>query len=201
MLLSKSILLLLILLSGFNRPINKPYFKKWVITNGSSLQVNGSTNINKFNCVIANYSRPDTLTFYHEDEAETIKFTGLMVLDVQNFDCHNPMMTKNLRKTLKTKIHPKLFIKFISLNRYPDENDHGREAIHGAVSIQLAGVTRFFNIHYNIISAGTNSLTMVGNRRLKFSAFNLSPPKKIGNMIQAKDELDIIFHLNVKVLD
>ena len=111
------------------------------------------------------------------------------------------MMTANLRKTLKAKVFPKLIIKFISLSRYPDGNDDRGDAIKGAVSIQLAGVTKHLNVNYKIISEKANSLTLVGTRQVKFSDFNLIPPKKFGNLIQAKDELDILFNLKVKVLD
>ena len=187
MLFNKSFLLLLVLYSGFYRPVNKSYLKKWVISKGCSLQVNGSTTINKFSCVISNYYKPDTLTLYQDDEAGSLKFAGKMELDVQSFDCHNPMMTANLRKTLKGKVFPKLIIKFISLSRYPDGNDDGGDAIKGAVTIQLAGIKEHFNVNYKITSERTNSLTMVGTRQVKFSDFNLILPKKFGNLIQAKD--------------
>ncbi|KAF0241135.1 MAG: hypothetical protein FD183_818, partial [Chitinophagaceae bacterium] len=52
-------ILLLITLTGFYPPENKAV---WIVMQGSSLTVNGSTNINTFQCDIANYNQPDTLT-------------------------------------------------------------------------------------------------------------------------------------------
>lgn len=192
------LLVLIVLFSGFSRH-NKPYLSKWVISKGCSLKVGGSTNVNKFTCVIADYYRPDTLTFYKGSASEAIRITGVMKLDVQTFDCHNPVMTGDLRKTLKSKEFPKLTIQFISLSRYPnyDRND----AVKGAVNIELAGVNKRFEVDYQFKPESANSATLIGTRKINFSDFNLVPPRKIGGMIQTNDELNVEFRLNVRVLN
>jgi len=155
------LLFLLILLSGFNLPISKPYTNKWVITKGCSLKVGGSTNINKFSCVIANYCSPDTLTFYKPNTTGSLKISGCLQLDVQDFDCHNLVMTADLRKTLKAKDFPKLNIKFINLNRYPDFNN--KSDIKGMVTIELAGIAKLFEVDYRVIPDGDKSVTLNGS--------------------------------------
>jgi hypothetical protein len=120
------------------------------------------------------------------------------MMDVQSFDCQNPVMTQDLRKTLKTKVFPRLIIRFTNLNRHPDNDP---EPVKGALTIQLAGVTRRLDIVYRFIPGENNSFTLVGAKQVKFSDFNLVPPQKIGGMIQPKDELEVQFHLKVKVLD
>ena len=194
------LLLLLILLSAFNINVSKPYLTKWVIIKGSFLKVGGSTNINKFSCEIANYSRPDTITFYKGNFSETLKLSGSMELNVQNFDCHNPVMTSDLRKTLKVKEFPKLTISFVSISRYPDYKKN-TEAVKGIVTIELAGVTKRFNIDYKLIQNRSDYLTLVGTRQVNFSDFNIIPPRRMGGMIQTNNELNVEFNLNVKVLE
>lgn len=196
---SKLLLLFLFLfLSSFNLSKSKPYFVKWVINKECSLKVGGSTNINKFTCVIANYYKPDTLTFYEANGSEPLKISGLLKLDVQNFDCYNPMMTKDLRKTLKAKEYPNLIIRFINLNRYPDGNQTA--AVKGLVNIELAGVTKSFDVDYKFTHSSNNFLTLVGTRNINFSDFGLTPPRKLGGMIQTNDKLSVEFNLNVKII-
>ena len=193
------LLVFMVLLSGFNRHNSRPYLTKWVISKGCSLKVGGSTNINKFTCVIADYYKPDTLTFYKGTPTEAIRITGLLKLGVQNFDCHNPMMTSDLRKTLKAKEFPNLSIKFINLSRYPERDKE--DAVKGAVTIELAGVTKRFEVDYRFIPESAISATLIGTRKINFSDFNLVPPRKIGGMIQTNNELNVEFTLKVRVLN
>jgi len=40
--------------------------------------------------------------------------------------------------------------------------------------------------------------SLVGNKRLRFSDFNIIPPKKMGGMVCVKDELHLVFILATK---
>src|SRR5687768_1368454 len=99
------LLYILITLCGFNVENNKFNVTRWVIIKGCSLKVDGSTNVNNFSCSIANYSKPDTIVVTRSGN-QAVALSGKIKLDVQNFDCHNAMMTADLRKTLKAKAHP-----------------------------------------------------------------------------------------------
>jgi hypothetical protein len=109
-------------------------------------------------------------------------------------------MTRDLQKTLKAKTFPKLIIRFISLNRYPRFNNQ-TDAISGVVTIELAGVTKQYEVDYKFVSDGAQFLTLIGTRRVNFSDFNLIPPRKMGGMIQTFNELNVEFNLKMKVLD
>jgi hypothetical protein len=173
---------------------------KWVINRSCSLKVAGSTNINKFNCEIANYYKPDTLTIFKLANSEAVKLSGKMELDISDFDCHNPVMTADLRKTLKAKTFPHLTINFLSLDKYPDFKLKNGE-ITGKVNIELAGVTKTFEVNYKYSTTGVNALLLVGTRRVNFSDFKITPPRKLGGMIETNNELDIAFNLQLKVLN
>ncbi len=169
---------------------------RWVITSGCTLKVNGSTNVNNFSCVIENYNRPDTITTITSNN-QAVKLTGNMQLDVQNFNCHNAIMTADLRKTLKYKVHPKMMIFFVNMNQYPEP---GKWGIKGSVLIVLAGVSKHFDVDYKLISVEKGIINLEGTRKVHFSDFNLTPPKKLGGMIRTNDELNVIFNLKMKVL-
>lgn len=187
-------------LSALAWQAKKAQTTKWVIMQGGSLKVEGSTNVNKFNCIIDSYAKPDTLVIFKNSAKGTIPIAGVLKLDVQNFDCHNPMMTNDLRKTLRAKDFPNLSIRFISLNKYPGLAGNA-ESIKGLVTIELAGVTKQYEVDYKFISAGENVISLIGTRQVNFSDFNIVPPRKIGGMIQTNNELSVIFKLRIKVID
>lgn len=168
----------------------------WVVMQGSSLTVNGSTNVNKFQCDITNYSMPDTITCVKQAKTQTLPMNGKLKLDIESFDCHNRMMTNDLRKTLKYQEFPKLVIKFISINSYP--NFKNPTKITGLVDIVLAGVVKRYDISYLFTVDNNNIVHLKGDRAVAFTDFNLTPPSKLGGVIKAKDELLVEFNLNLK---
>lgn len=183
--------------SGFQ--VNKPNVTKWVITHGSSLKVDGSTNVNKFSCAILNYSKPDTISVKRSSN-QPVELHGNIQLDVQNFDCRNPVMTADLRKTLKAKEFPKLIVRFLSMSKYPD-SDKGQETTKGTVAIELAGVSKGFEVDYKVVSAEGDYLNFEGSRKVTFSDFNLTPPRKLGGMIRTNNELSVVFNLKMRVIN
>ena len=172
--------------------------EKWVITNGCTLSVSGSTNINKFVCEVTQTAGSDTIWHYNYDNAKKYyPISGLMYIDVTGFNCHNPMMTSDLRKTLKYKEYPKLIINFISLQKLPDPKSN-KERISGLVDIELSGVKKRFSIDYEFQSSKLNEIMVVGTKQILFSDFNLIPPRKLGGMIKTNNELMITFSISMK---
>lgn len=173
---------------------------KWVLTKQCTLKVNGSTNINRFSCIIPEYTSPDTLICYKENRNDPVKVTGSMALDVQKFDCNHPVMTNDLRKTLKAKVYPKIIIKFLNLSKYPEFYNR-EETIKGGVTIELAGTVKRFEVDYKYILSTNGNLKLVGTKQVNFSDFNIIPPRKLGGMIKTNNQLNVEFVLNVKIIN
>lgn len=189
--------ILILLVLGFTGPDTNMAI--WVVMPGSNIRVNGATNINSFACDVINYSFPDTLTCFKQvDKVQMLPMSGKLQLDVEAFDCHNKMMTNDLRKTLQVKTYPKLIIRFISINSFPDFKKPSR--ITGVVDITLSGVTKRFEIDYLFTIDNQQGLHLKGDRNVNFSDFHLTPPSKLGGIIKAKDQLGVEFVLNLKPL-
>lgn len=187
-------LVLIFVLSGFYYPDNKAV---WVIMQGSSLSVNGTTNINSFQCDINNYNLPDTITLLRGfSKGQLLPMNGKLNLEIEAFDCHNRMMTSDLRKTLKAKLYPILSVKFVSINSFPDFKNPSK--ISGIVDISLSGVSKRFEINYLFTGDEKQEVHLKGNQKIHFSDFNLIPPSKLGGVIKANDELIVEFKLNLK---
>jgi hypothetical protein len=168
---------------------------KWVISKSSSLRVTGSTNMNAFACEISGCNQTDTLTLGQTDAA--IGLSGTMDLDIQNFDCHNGMMTKDLRKTLKAAEFPILQISFLSLSEMPDLSATP-VTVTGMVEVALAGSRKRYPVNYRVSKDAREVIHLEGIRFVKFSDFNLVPPSRLAGMVQTKDKLTIAFHLKMK---
>jgi hypothetical protein len=188
------VLYVLLILPGMSFQV-KPHITTWVITKGCSLQVAGSTNVNNFSCDIINYSTPDTI--FATSSNNQVLLNGNIKLDVEAFNCYNPLMTADLRKALKVKQFPKVTIFFLSMSKYPAP----QETTRGSVVIVLAGVSKRFDVDYKIAAADKNYISLVGSRKVNFSDFKITPPRKLGGMIQTNNELSVVFTLKMKVLN
>ncbi len=177
-------------------PANPP---KWVLTRECRFKVNGRTNINQFSCIIPEFAQCDTLVFNGSNPDGPVKMNGSMVLDLLRFDCHNQMMTSDLRKTLKVKTFPKLIIRFLNLSKYPDPLRAGN--VTGTVAIELAGVVKKFDVSYTCTAVSAGNVSLTGSRQLNFSDFDLVPPRKLGGMIKTDNELNVEFILNARILN
>ncbi|KAA8481690.1 YceI-like domain-containing protein [Arcticibacter tournemirensis] len=186
------------LLISFREADREQTAARWVVLKGGSLQVQGSTNINTFNCAITGYSSPDTIVVYKKQgNAAAVSLNGGLSLDVKLFDCRNPVMTSDLRKTLKAKDYPKLKIRFLSLNEFP-KLDSQTDNVTGVVDIELAGVTRRFIVNYKFFRDQQKIIRLIGERDVHFSDFNLTPPRKLGGMIKTDNKLRVQFELGMK---
>lgn len=172
--------------------------EKWVVEQNSSLSVKGKTNINNFTCSIREYASKDTIICY-DDAAKDIIFRGEIVMDILSFDCQSSMVTKDLRKILKADEFPKMTIRFISLQYMPLLQNKA-ERVKGWVEVQLAGVTKRFELCYSFIQSGPGYLQMNGGRSFLFSDFNLSAPSKFGGLIKIKNAFDVQFQLLLRTI-
>ena len=191
------LLLICFILVGFGFQ-NKPANTRWVVVSGCWLKVDGSTNVNNFSCAIPSYSNPDTISVIRSG-TPAIMLNGNIRMEVQRFDCKNPVMTADLRKTLKVKQYPQLIIRFLSMTKYPDAYSTG-ETTRGMVVIDLAGVSKKFEVDYKVVSANSGFVQLEGTRKLHFSDFEIDPPRKLGGMIKTNNELSVVFNLRMKVL-
>ena len=184
----------ILVLTSFTPP---KHATKWVISQNSSLTINGNTNVNKFSCAISSYPKTDTIIINEAKANENLMLTGALTLSVKNFECNNVMMTHQFRKTLKHEEFPLLYITFLSLKEFPNPNQK-INLIKGLVAIKIAGITKKFEICYQLEFVN-NNLVLRGNQDIKFSDFKLVAPQRIGKLIKAKDQLNVVFELKMKL--
>lgn len=72
-----------------------PVKEKWVLEKDGYLQIEGSTNVNKFNYSVEDYATPDTLTFFNSAD-RCVPMTGYISLPVSHIGCLNRIMNNDL---------------------------------------------------------------------------------------------------------
>ncbi len=145
------------------------------------VQINGSTNINKFKCSNTNFKFDKGSYSFLANRLPEIS------LNVNEFDCGNGMMTKDFRKTLKADIYPRLYISFVNFIK-KSNNKYSAD-----VEVKMMNKTVRYNIDFSLIN---NKL--IGSRIVNFSDFGITPPRKMGGMIVVRDSLNMVFNMAAK---
>ncbi|MDO6429468.1 hypothetical protein Q4E93_02635 [Flavitalea sp. BT771] len=171
---------------------SNPVKSKWLVDRTSSISIAGSTNVNRFCCQVNEYTGPDTITL----NPAGASFLGTLSVNIEDFNCNNRIMTGEFKRTLKYHDYPRLTIRFISLEKMPSFGV-AAESVKGSVEVELAGISRKFEVMYSACRKNEGNVELVGYRVFGFSDFGLVPPHKMGGLIRVNDKLDVQFRLQL----
>ncbi|KEO75826.1 YceI family protein [Anditalea andensis] len=166
---------------------------KWIVSEDSRLEIEGSTNVNKYNCALIDYSGTDILIQNDEVGVGNMSWAGDIVMKANNFDCFNPIMTRDFLKTVQAEEYPEIRIRFLEL--VGSRNPSQKEAFYGKVDITIAGVTKRFPVSCQLVTLSENSKKIVGSQSFKFTDFGIDPPVKFLGTVKVKDEIKVNFEL------
>jgi hypothetical protein len=172
---------------------------RWVVERNSSLNIQGETNINSFQCDVTEYLKPDTLVYIRNEASKKLSFTNsCLSIDIKRFDCHNKYITEDFRSALKSEENPSLKIVFLTIDQF--SNTSNNEVVKGIVDIELAHVIKRAEIEYSVKNLPGNRIQMNGSQIFLFSDFRLKAPRKLAGLIRTKDEIKVNFQLFFKAI-
>lgn len=169
------------------------------IEENSCIGIKGTSNVNTFMFMQKGPFINDQINVaFSEDGKHDILKPISMPIEIKKFDCDNKLMKRDFFNTLNADLYPYLTITISKIdlehNALVKENSTLRGNVH--VSIKLAGVLCDYSIPF-LVLAKKNKLIIVGEKKLAFSDFNLSPPTKFFGAIQVENDLMISVNLMV----
>ena len=161
----------------------------WHLSNTSQIIIEGSSNVNQFQCQKQTYKGNDYLTEGSKNGQKVL--SGHISLSVSAFECDNSTMTRDFMHTLKSDLHPKIRFEMHELVFSGCSN---KTAI-GSGIIRIAGESRAIRLHWTIDESKPGEIRLTASKNLKFTTFNLTPPRKMMGLIQVHDDITVHFHL------
>lgn len=151
-----------------------------IILVSEKFMVKGVTSVGKFNC---GYKMKTIDTLFLNNK------TGLFYeIPVKKFGCGNFLLTRDFRKTLKHKDHPEVFFNISEIRK----KNGGVYSYN--LYLKIAGKEK--TVHDLVLKKEGNKLK--GQTDLKFSDFDLNPPKKLGGAIEVKEDINLSIELKTK---
>lgn len=167
-----------------------------VVLPSSTLEVEGTTNVNNYKCAIVRYTGSDTLVLQEGGQnIRPVFVKGSVSLDASCVDCGMAMMTSDFKKAINFKEHPVIIVDFISFERMPKYTS-GEEHFKGVLIISLGGVKKLFEVMCTI-KAVSGVIHLVGSHEFLFSDFKLSPPTRMLGAIKVNESLKVTFSLHL----
>ncbi len=172
---------------------SKEVLRHWNVTSASYLQIDGTTNINSFQCGSAYQSGNDMIRERWDTSNEKWEIFGSIYLEVDNFDCNNRVMNNDFKNTLDYSNHPEIKVEFIDLKeRHVKGNTRMAE---GWVAITIVGKTQKYYVKSELEFLDDYYSILRGKQAFNFSDFDLSPPQKGLGLVRVNDELTVSFEL------
>lgn len=166
------------------------YDLKWDLIAGSSLHIEGKTNVNSFTCSLDTITEKETLIAIERKEKNLcVFFPNQIKISVMDMLCENNIMTKDLQKTLEAETYPFISINFINL-RNLGTTDECEASFWLTIKEKRKLVKATCQKIYN-----PNQPTLEGSTNISFSEFGIEAPEKFFGAVSVKDTLTISFML------
>lgn len=182
-------------LLGFfsNQSYTQESFKvQSLILNESNLRINGTSNVNDFECVFNGDFEESSLTHKVYLGKDNLSVSGdSLALQIDSFDCGKRAINRDFRNTLKSSEFPNIVIHLSSIKR----NSTTDSAL---VSINLAGVSKEYALPLSNVKTENGNVVYNGFQSLKMTDFNIDPPTALLGLVKVRDELMIHFELVMK---
>lgn len=184
----------LILFSGTEnasaRQINEV---KSIILESSKLRINGTSNVNDFECIYEDEIETDTLTHSIQIQDTSIAVQGDDIsLRVNSFNCGKRGINRDFRKTMKSDVYPNIDIELLSI-----VSPYGIPTLAN-VATTLGGVTKEYTIELYGYQIENGVAIVSGTNRINMSDFGINPPTALFGLVKVRDEIEIEFTLTVK---
>lgn len=152
-----------------------------ILAQENFVKINGSTNVSSFQFINSKFRNDRGAYSFSEKNLPNI------ILKVSDFDCKNKIMVKDFQKILNSEKYPEMTIRFINLTK-------NQTNLIAVIEVKMMNQSKRYHVEFNI-----QNNKLIGRKNLKFSDFNIIPPKKMGGMIVVKDDLDLILSLATRI--
>ena len=159
----------------------------YLIIQEKRITVNGNTSIGSFSCDYGVSGKNDLL-FINKLASSPYSFS----VPVDAFRCGNFLLNRDFRATLKAKEYPEISVQVLKLNK------DKKNTFRGTIKLFLVGKSKTIADVEFTIKAQDNNRILSTEFIFSASEFDLIPPKKLGGLIEADDEMEIIVSLVLK---
>lgn len=173
----------------------------FVPLNESRLWIEGSSNVNQFECRAEEYAGeatlPETESYASSPVTTTNEFLSIKIdIQVDSIECGKRKMNQDLQKALKAEQFPEITFLFQEANilSEPQNTTDGFQLeVRGLLTV--AGTTKEISFTTEAYYTGQNKVRALGGTTINMTDFGVQPPTALMGLIRANEELTVNFDL------
>ncbi|NBC65486.1 MAG: hypothetical protein GVY07_07525 [Bacteroidetes bacterium] len=200
--LIKYLLLVSFLLAGVGEVFS--FQSTFVPLSESRLWIEGSSNVNEFECQAEEYDGEATIPQEEEplanvEPAQNQILSIKVDIQVDSIECGKRKMNQDLQKALQAEKYPQISFLYQSaeLLSEPDNPDDGFQLeVQGLLTI--AGTTKEIKFTTEAYYINSGSVRARGGTTINMTDFGVEPPTALMGLIRANEELTVNFDLIAK---
>lgn len=171
------------------------------IKDNSTITLSGSSNVNSFECTINSNLTNGYLSVNADKENGAVNFkNAFLKINVSSFDCKNPIMSRDLQKTLRADKYPLIEAELITATTFAGKSkpNASRGRIKTSVAITISGKCRIVDlvVDWQMISA--TEYRFIGSKQLLMSDFEITAPSTAFGLIKVNNDIVINFDFTIQ---
>jgi hypothetical protein len=173
-----------------------------VVEDDSYVKILGKTNVNTFSCDYKKEIPKESINVSISQVGDKLLLeNAILKVEVDGFDCGNPLMNKDFQNLLKEDVYPSITIRIKSIEPSDEflvssQNAGFSEVGYAVVEFEIAGVVNEYKVPLNSFNQVINQY-FLGQKTINITDFKLSPPRKFMGLVKVDEEISIDFRLNL----
>lgn len=155
----------------------------------SSLSIFGTSSLHDWEEVAETYSGTISIDKNNESLIKSLEVT----VQAESLKSGKGAMDKNTYKALKTDKYKNITFSLTEVKETTDKGN-GNYAVKVNGNLTIAGTKKSISLPLDLKIDG-NSLSIVGQKKMKMTDFNVDPPKALLGTITTGDEITVKFNL------
>jgi hypothetical protein len=170
------------------------------IEDNSRLFIEGSSNINTFECNSRDKTAPISFGFMLNDKGDTIRLTNAMLqLRTKNLDCDNSKMNADLCDAMKAEQYPTIKIDLLGAMTVGGANfedvERDWKPLKVLANLTITNVTKRVVLDVKARKIDGNKYRFVSVKDVRMTDYNVQPPEVMLGMIKVNN----LIKLNIDI--
>lgn len=177
-----------------------PLSIRYLIEQGSTLSIQGTTNINTFECVSRQSFGQQAITVTTDPTTRSLTFDrAILNLRVKELNCDNNKIDADLCDALKADQFPNITIELHDARLAKGSLDDDWSDIIITASLKITNQKRRIELRAKGKMLSDGRFRFMAAKALKMTDYGVDPPTALFGLIKVRDEITINFNLITRV--